>query len=92
MSTSRINQKIERPLTREEIDARMQNMMEDRRNQDIKAREKFGAQEGKVPERIMPIIEKPLTRDEINERMQQMMSERREQDSAIRKANNMVKM
>ncbi len=81
MSTSRINKVIDKPLSREEIDARMRKMMEDRQAEDVERRKELGVH---IPDRIMPIKEKPLTREEINERMQQMLNERMKQDNAVR--------
>jgi hypothetical protein len=70
---------FERPLTSDEINDRMQRMMQERARQDAEARKKYGADiTPKFPEQE---IERPLTSDEINDRMQRMMQERARQDA-----------
>ncbi len=84
MSTSRINQIIDRPLTKEEMDERMSKMIKARQERDAERRRELGME---PPPREKPIIERPLTQEEVEERMQRMRQDRneREQESAARK-------
>ena len=74
---------IDRPLTSDEINERIDRIMEERSKQDVEAKKRFfplfGRSQNVAPK---PIIDKPLTSDEINERMFRMAQEMRRQEGS----------
>lgn len=71
----------ERPMTKEEMDQKIREMMEERARQDKEVREKYGVNFIPPPPSVS---EKPLSKEEIDRKVQEMMQERARQDAEVR--------
>ena len=71
----------DRPLTSDEMNDRMFQMMQQRAEQDAKVQKRFTLFGKNVSTAPKPIIDRLLTSDEVNERMFRMMQERAYQDA-----------
>ena len=79
-------QQQEKPMIREEIDKRMQEMIAERQLQDEEARKQYLKSTGKTLFQYQKDLqEKSMTREEIDKRIQEMIAERQLQDEKARK-------
>lgn len=73
----------DRPMTRSEMNDRIQRMTEERQRQVLEARAN-NSQSPANSLRFIKTAEKPMTRDEMNDRIQRMMEERQRQQLSFK--------
>ena len=74
---SLFKKQVEQPMTRDEINDKIQNMMEERQRHELEGRRQFFKNDASTDPRFQTLHEQPMTRDEMNDKIQKMMEERR---------------
>lgn len=79
---------LEKPMTREEMDHKIQAMMAERQRQDLEMRRFLGNTSHAAALRFQSVQEKSMTREEIDSKMREMLAERQRQDLEARKRSS----